>query len=472
MNNFAIDIQLVDGKQAVADTTVDYVPFGVKTLKLQIRKVSGPDEKVWIRTKYFARDADPCAIYGYADDDTDLWAVWGAGDIMGLCVKYAEQAGTKKAVALDANELHTVYLHLIHRPRDPLQHQLRDYHITIVAVTSDAPADLAQQGCDERQYQDTIIAEKTFALTVPDGVTDPTRFVWNWQKDASQIVLMGSEMPRYTSRWWPARQMAYARVQDSPRINLEYVRVANADREGTISIWLENADGRHCLAEVAGHLTIPLYDLRWIIPELYRFYDDKLYVLRLWFFWVDEHISTDDLLAFVPETEQSTLRSQREKEAADLMKPKLLGLWPSWDKQYEIPDIERFDIVFDPENLTSKYGCTDAHWREFWFSVGQGQPCQCRIAAPQDALKVVLQFFARHFATEGEPQPITNPLEEGGVVSFITHNRCHYNKKTHQIVCVAEESQAKAPGMLGKNAPRVENGRLLPNGLSSDVLEG
>ncbi len=64
MNNFDIDIQIVDGKQAVADTTVDYVPFGVKTLKLQIRKIAGPAQKVWIRTKHF---------------------------------KYVEQVGTKKA---------------------------------------------------------------------------------------------------------------------------------------------------------------------------------------------------------------------------------------------------------------------------------------------------------------------------------------------------------------------------------------
>ena len=53
MNNFNVDIQLVDSKQVVADTTVDYMPFGVKTLKLQIRKIAGPAQKVWIRTKHF-----------------------------------------------------------------------------------------------------------------------------------------------------------------------------------------------------------------------------------------------------------------------------------------------------------------------------------------------------------------------------------------------------------------------------------
>ena len=228
-------------------------------------------------------------------------------------------------------------------------------------------------------------------------------------------------------------------------------------------------------------MTIPLYDLRWFVPELYRFYDDKLFVLRLWFFWTDEYIDADDLLTFVPDAQKDALRDQRTKEAADLMKSKLLGVSPSWDKQYEIPDIERFDIVFDPHDLTTKYGCTDAHWKEFWFSVGpddqnhQSQPCQCRIAAPKDAISIVLEYLAKYFEMigEGEPEPITNPLEEGGLVSLITNGRCYYDAETEQIVTSTEASDGtKAPGILGKNAPRVENSKLLANGLSSDVLEG
>jgi hypothetical protein len=272
----------------------------------------------------------------------------------------------------------------------------------------------------------------------------------------------------------------YAQVKDVPHITLNYERVANKDREGKITVWLEKENERVCLAEVTGHLTIPIYDLRRFLPELYRFYDDRLYVLRLWFFWTDERMDADDLLTFVPDAQKDALRDQKTKEAADLMKSKLLGVSPSWDKQYEIPDIERFDIVFDPDDLTTKYGCTDAHWKEFWFLVGpdekhQSQPCQCRISAPKDAIKIVFEYLAKRFEITGEepPLPITNPLEEGGLVSLITNGRCLYDNETEQIVNSTEVNDAtKAPGLLGKNAPRVENSKLLANGLSSDVLAG
>jgi hypothetical protein len=475
MNNFDIDIQIVDGRRAVAETSVDYIPFGVSTLKLQIRKIAGPAQKVWIRTKHFKRDQDPCAIYGHADDGEDLWVVWGAGDIMGFCTKYAEQAGTKKAVVLDDDKPHTVYLNLIHRPRDPIHHQLRDRQLTIVAVCTDAPDSVAQQPCTERQYQDRIIAEKTFTLTVPKGASIPIRPVWEGQPDASHITFQGDDVPRYTSRWWQTRQVAYAPVKDTPRITLDFVRVANNEHEGEITVWLEKGDRRECLAVVAGHLTRPIYDLRWFVPGLYRFHDDKLFVLRLSFFWTNEHLDGDALLAFVPDAQKEALRDQRTREAAELMQSSLRNVWLGWDKQYEIPDMERFDIVFDPNDLTTKYGCTDAHWKEFWFKVDGSQPCQCRIAAPKDAINVVLEYLAKYFKFTGEeePEPITNPLEEGRLAKLITSGRCIYDKRAQRIVFVGEkDGQAKAPGFLGKNAPRVENSRLLKNGLSSDVLEG
>jgi hypothetical protein len=474
MSDFDIDMRVVDGKQAVDDTTLEYVPFGVKVLKLHIRKLAGPATKVWIRTQQFKRDQDPCAVYGYADDGEDLIAVWGAGDIMGFCAKYAEQAGTKKTVLLDDDQPHTIYLHLMHRPTDPLTHQPRDRHLTVVAVTTEDDAgDLIQQTCQERQHHDRIIAEKTFTLRVPTGAGNPVRPVWSWGPDTSQIVLQGDSLPGYVPRWWPSREVDYAQVEKPPRITLDYARLVTGNA-GAIDVWLGEGASRQHLARVTGHLTFPLHDLRWVIPELYRFYDDKLYVLRLWFYWVDEDIDADDLLTFVPEAHKDGLRDRLAQAAAELMKPKLLGAWPGWGKQYEIPDVERFDIVFDPDNLRIKYGCSDAHWREFWFRVGGGQPCQCTIAAPKDALKVVAEYVLRHLRDMGapEPLPITNPLEEGGLVSPITQGRCYYDDQSQRILRAKEGMPPKAPGVLGKNAPNVVNAQPLPSGLSSDVLEG
>jgi hypothetical protein len=212
-----------------------------------------------------------------------------------------------------------------------------------------------------------------------------------------------------------------------------------------------------------------------------------LYVLRLWFFWTDEHINADDLLTFVPVAQQDALRPQATQEAADLMKSKLWGRWPGWGKQYEIPDAERFDVVFDPNDLTLKYGCTDAHWKEFWSKVEGQQAFHGSIAAPKQAISIVFNHLLDQIKHLGqEPKPVTNPLEEGGVAALMTQNRCRYCRHCAQIVCAAqgaldaqcprcdtpfEAGQIKAPGLAGKNAPKIENGDLLPDGLSSDVLE-
>jgi len=212
--------------------------------------------------------------------------------------------------------------------------------------------------------------------------------------------------------------------------------------------------------------------MRWFVPELYRFYDDQMFVLRLTFFWIDEYIDASDLLAFVPEEQKQNQLAQATEEAEKLMSPRLLGEWPGWSKQYEIPDVERFDIVFDPNDLKQKYVCSDAHWREYWVKVDKDEAAHCSVAAPKDAVKVLFDYFMHriHFIGKDEPEPITNPLEEGGLVEIITDGRCTYDADTDSIRL--SDGLAKAHGWLGKNAPSVVNAKLMDDGLSSDVLEG
>jgi hypothetical protein len=68
---------------------------------------------------------------------------------------------------------------------------------------------------------------------------------------------------------------------------------------------------------------------------------------------------------------------------------------------------------------------------------------------------------------------MTNPLEEGGLVSTITEHRCRYALGLKRIVLSKPgDPIPKASGFLGKNAPGVEYAATMANGLSSDVLEG
>jgi hypothetical protein len=478
MAELEIEIQLVDERTAVAETTVDYVPFGLKVLKLQVRKLAGPSRNVWLRPANFRRDEDVHAIYGYADDGHDLQVVWGAGDVMGFSANYREQAGTKRAVALDDDDAHFVYLHLFHRPVQPETHLLRDRQLTIVAVTSGDDEDrrVATSG-GERRRQERVVASKTFTLTVPSGADDPARALWSRHPDGrgSTITFIGRDAPAYVSRWWPSRRVAYRPVEALPPITLAYERLVK-NREGAIDASLEAASGPVPLARVGGHLTLPLHDLRWFVPELYRFYGDRHYALRLTFFWYDEHIDAADLLSFVPEGQRPGLLAQAEAEAARLMGTGLAGAWLGWRRMYEIPDVERFDIIFNPDSPALKYVCSDGHWREFWTRVDRGDAARCAIGAPKDAFRTVVNHFMRHFHFIGKttPQSVANPLIEGRIAEVITDGRYRFDADSGALLSgdPSGRRQHRAPGLLGKNAPSIANGHLLEGGLSSDVLFG
>lgn len=472
-----LEILLVDARKAVDDVRVDYVPFGMKVLKIQVRKLSGPARRVWLRTLNFKRNEDPCAIYGYADDGKDLQVVWGAGDIMGFSANYREQAGTKKPVALDDDAPHVVYLHLFHRPAQPESHQLRERQLTIVAVTSDDDVEeLVDKPCGERQHEDRILASKTFTLTVPEGAEDPLHAVWQplQGERGSALKFAGRDVPDYVSRWWPSRRVTYRRMESLPEIELMYGRPADAG-EGTIDVWMATDEGREHLARIAGHLTLPLHDLRWFVPELYRFYGGQQLVLRVSFLWIDERIDADDLISFVPERQRQARRAQAESEAARIMKRGILSEWLGWGKMYEIPDVERFDIIFNRERPSPTYVASDGHWREYWTQVAPGEAAHCFIAGPKDAWRVIVDHYIRHFQffDKEPPQPVTNPLAEGGLAEVITSGRCHYERSSGEIVCSdAPHSRPRAPGLLGKNAPSITNGELMADGMSSDVLHG
>ena len=81
------------------------------------------------------------------------------------------------------------------------------------------------------------------------------------------------------------------------------------------------------------------------------------------------------------------------------------GLLP-WHKREEVPDLERFDLLLDPQNLAIKYVGTDTHWQEFWARVLRtGEPLKARIATLLDTFRVKTQadnvpsFNCRPFLT-------------------------------------------------------------------------
>ncbi len=494
-----VEIKVIERQTPIAADSVDYQPFGIKILKLRIRRnpatkpALGP---MWIYPKGYTRpDAksdDPALwrVYGTAEQapstgsgqDPDLWVAWGAGDERGFCVKTKDRFKINKVpLPLDDDQFYYVYLHLIHRPQDPFAHTptlqqgsgQADKTLTVHAVGKDGK----------------VYGETTVRLTVPAAAANPVRAHWDWDIDAgvSTVTLRSADggpaqLPRYVSRWWPVRQVEYLPVDEATAqfiqdLKIIYRRQADGQNSGRIDVSL----GHTPLAEFTGDIALPLHDYRLFTAEVLRFLDDRHLVVRLWFYWVHLGFSVDQLMTFVPPHRRAEWRTEAER-VFDAHKH---GLLP-WHKREEVPDVERFDLLLDPNDLNVKYVGTDTHWQEFWAIVADGEPLKARIATLLDSGKVA----ALAKSVPSNSPPVYDPLANGlcDIVNEWSGHQCPHRAQGKLIttdklregreygVCPRCGSHFIGQGgrALGvaKHAPLLGNIDVIQNAVSSSVLEG
>jgi hypothetical protein len=453
--------------------SVDYLPFGIKVLKLQVRRnpATKPDlGPIRIHPQNYlppdgdSEDPQRWRVYGTAANDPDLWVVWGAGHDQGFSVKMADQfVFNKVAAPLDDDGTYYIYLHLIHRPADPFAHTPTDKTLTILATDK-------QRG---------IRGQKTVRLTVPQGTSNPLRAHWQAQGGVSTITFHGADgspaqLPRYVSRWWPVRRVAYDPVDDKlaqflQDLEIRYQRQVDGSKRGRIDLSLDGTQ----IAQVTGDLEVPVYDRRLCSMEPFRFVDDHHLVLRLWFYWAD--------LGFAESEE---------------LKPKgllgaIAGAILPWRKVAEVPDVERFDLVLDPDDQTlkHKYMCTDTHWQEFWAGNKAAEALELGIATLTDIPK--LKKLADSVPEiEG---PVHDPLANGlcDIVNELSHHECPFRQQVPGELITADArlpgieykvcprcgtyfrgQDVRAVGLWGKHAPLVANADVLDGLTSTSVLEG
>jgi len=316
----------------------DYLPFGVKTLKVKVRgKHRG-------RLRIQARRPSPVPGEKLAHEDEGdppQFAVsWGGG--------------------------HEDYYDLDY-PHRSLAHFL-------VRHVGDGDGDhvLTLEAVDEAGCRATLPVVLTYPRSggVPWPREQLTRAYWHELRQGLQgacdIKLAGSYVPRYIPRWWPPNRVVLSYDARPPQIRVHYRRQidgGNGDLTVYASRW--GSDEEVVLARLGGSIGYPLYDLRQVVPELYRF-GPHTWTLRIWFFWLDMQISRRDLGRYwyrqEGELEEAWrgITSRAEGGCAER----------SWHELHEIPDAERVDIVFD-SHLSLLYAATDLHWRELW---GQYQP--------------------------------------------------------------------------------------------------
>ena len=319
-------------------TRLDYLPFGVKTLKVQVQgEYTGK-----LRLHPVRLSAVPGEKLAHEDegDPPQFVVSWGGG-----YEDYYE---------LDYPQQRLAHFLVRHAGDGTGDHPL----------TIEAEAESGQG------------ASLPVTLTYPrsGGAPWPREQLVRarWQEvqggldGACDIGLEGTFAPRYVSRWWPQNRVGYSYDKPPPRVRLRFRRLIDG-RNGDLAVYAARRDGEAevLLARVGGSIAYPLYDMRQVLPELYRF-GPQTWALRLWFFWLDMEISRQDLGRYWPreqeELEQAWRGVASSAEGGTAERP--------WHVLHEIPDAERVDIVFD-DNLQPLYAATDLHWREVW---GQFEP--------------------------------------------------------------------------------------------------
>jgi hypothetical protein len=317
---------------------LDYLPFGVKTLKV---KVEG-EHKGRLRIHPRRPSAVPGEKFAHEDEGNPPQFVisWGGGH--------------EDHYDLDYPERSLVHF-LVHHVGDGNG----DHLLTVEVV-------------DESGHRSSLPVMLTYPRSggVPWPSDQLVRAHWHEVRPgldgACDIKFSGTYIPRYIPRWWPQNRVAFTYDKQSPQVRLHHRRqIDGSNGDLTVYASRPGSDEEVLLARLGGSIGYPLYDMRQVLPELYRF-GPQTWALRVWFFWLDMQITREDLGRCWQRQDGELERAWRG------IASKAEGGFAerSWHELHEIPDAERVDVIFD-DSLKPLYAGTDLHWRELW---GQYEP--------------------------------------------------------------------------------------------------
>lgn len=294
-----------------AAATLIYRPWGVRTLKLRMNSTEN-HPPLWLR---FDRPvAESGLIWALCDDSDAFMVSWGGGHEDGPPVMVQDiLMALETAAPLPAHHTNTVYFNVRHvGPGLPERARL-----TLKAFTADGTAAA------------TLVIHLRRPARVPSSVmqlvpTSSTGSAWQTQP--------GAEIALYDSRWWPQRDVSYAPVpRHWPRVPLIIRRVGSDLR----FYWHSSTEP---VAIITDQTTPSVFDQPGAISfECFAFNQGNspaaYLAVRAMFFWLDTRLGFRAL--------------------------GLLG-------RHEVPDAERFDLLFRISDGRVLLACTDLHWREMW----------------------------------------------------------------------------------------------------------
>lgn len=413
---------------------LDYLPFGVKTFKVQ---VTG-DYRGKLRLRPRRISTVPGEKFAHEDEGEPPQFVisWGGG--------------------------HEDYYELDY-PNSRLAHFL-------VRHAGDSTGDhrLTIEAIDEFGQQASLPVMLTFPRS--GGATWPTEQVVQprWQEvrpglndGACNIEVSAIYTPRYVSRWWPSNRVQYVYDTKPPQIRIHYRRLIDGSNgDLAVHVSRRDSDDEILLAKLSGSIGYPLYDMRQVVPELYRF-GPQTWVLRVWFFWLDSEISLKDLGQYW----------HRDNDELEQARRGIIGgdqggfAERNWHELHEIPDAERVDIVFS-DGLQPLYAATDLHWRELW---GQYEPRN-----HHDPVAVeIMNTRARELATNW--QALSKVIDGWGkiILTRFAKNSPPYSPHLEVMAELRGEGLLAAdPIGMESHTPAFSNVRIQRHLTSTDVRDG
>lgn len=369
-----------EGKHAAASAV--YLPYGTRTLRFAVTNATERPLKLWLRPKRTPSTYPDTLIHGYCDEDDDFWVHWAGGMEIGAAVRTREKSPLQdrslkvwevKPMEVEPGDTHPVFLNVTHRGGS-----LGRRTLTLRAIT--------ERGSLESPLDSTLAVRLELPQAVGgEAVDDPVRGVWS--DDGTHLVFKGSQLPDYVSRWWQEEPIIYRPAGEVPdQLGLQLV-------DGRLTLTLDTGAGPVTLANVTDNdwrADQQLDLLRPIIPECFHFCDQRYYVVRLWFFWLDKSIGTG----------------------------------------HEVPDAERVDILFDryldPEPVPALG--TDFHYQETWGRLRAGHRSgDVRLGVALNSLSSLAATQLSHFLWKSRTANPARVVAEQlcGVVSWQTGPQAH-----------------------------------------------
>jgi len=330
------------------DHWVEYLPFlGTTTIRLRV-VIRDDIDVLWIRPRFspelYSKNIEWSSYVGGTDDESyktgydvrkGFFATYGGGHVNGF-----------KIMKVSKHREEYVFFFLRHHDKE-IDSKI-DHQITFEAVESHGTweEEIAHHLTVVLKYPEDL---KGDGVRVVPNLNDPkcplhAKYDYDFKNNVGrrdrkhkEITFQGNKIANYVPRWHPTQKIKYSDITEALREKLKNLKIRVYPSGEVILYYYFGTDDRR-IGHLKGSISDDVfYDpIQMVTADIYRFYDDDIVAVRVWFWWIDQRIN----------------------EGTKAIK-------------HEMPDFERVDFIInlkDPQRNKNMvpFIATDVHWKEFW----------------------------------------------------------------------------------------------------------